>query len=59
MTSKQIDIESLYAEEVEPRDTQAGITLTEFVEGLKELRRRTQHNGNVSLQTNEEQQRFE
>ena len=59
MTSKQIDIESLYAEEVEPRDTQAGITLTEFVEGFKELRRRTQHNGNVSLQTNEEQQRFE
>ena len=43
--SKQpIDIESLYADELPPKDQQAGITLTEFVEGLKELRRRTKHN---------------
>lgn len=56
MTNRQIDIESLYAEEVEPRDTQAGITLTEFVEGLKELRRRTKHNEQVSVQTGDEEQ---
>lgn len=56
MTSKHIDIESLYAEEIEPREEQAGITLTEFVEGLKELRRRTKHNEHNAVQTGAEEQ---
>ena len=40
-----IDTENLYAEKIEPKADKAGITLTEFVEGLKELRR--QHNEDI------------
>lgn len=50
-----MDIESLYAEEIQPREEQAGITLTEFVEGLKELRRRAKHNEDISVQPREEE----
>ena len=50
-----IDIESLYAEEIPPKEEQAGITLTEFVEGIKELRRRAKHNEDISVQPREEE----
>ena len=48
-----IDIESLYAEEAEPREEQAGITLEEFMNGWDELRKRYEHN---TVQTGTEEQ---
>lgn len=52
-TQPPIDLESLYAEEAEPREEKAGITLEEFMNGWDAIRKRYEHNG---VQTGTEEQ---